>query len=316
MLKKLALLTALTLLPVAAEANDKLSVILEWYVNPDHAPMVVAEQNGYFDDEGLDVTLVPPADPAMVPRMVASGKADIGVHYQPNLYLDHDAGIDIVRFGTLVATPLNTLTVMADGPVQGLADLKGKKVGFSVAGIEDAVVAAMLKSVGLTRDDITLVNVNFALTQSLLSGQVDATIGAFRNFELTQMQIEGEEGRAFYPEENGVPAYDELIYVTRRELRDDDRLPRFLDAVEKATIFITNHPQEAWQAFATAYPDLDDQLNRQAFFDTVARFAKRPAALDKARYERFGAFMAENGLIDKAPAVETISVSPVRNPQN
>ena len=309
MLKRLALAAALTLLPGLAAADDRLSVILEWYVNPDHAPMVIAEANGYFADEGLDVDLVPPADPSMVPRMVASGRADIGVHYQPNLYLDHAAGIDIKRFGTLVSTPLNTLTVMADGPVQSLADLKGRKIGFSVAGIEEAVVSAMLSSAGLTRDDITLVNVNFALTQSLLTGQVDATIGAFRNFELTQMAIEGEEGKAFFPEENGVPVYDELIYVTRSELIDDDRLPRFLDAVERAAIFITNHPEEAWGLFAEAYPDLDDELNRTAFADTIARFSKSPAAFDAGRYQRFGAFMAENGLIEEAPEVSDISVS-------
>ncbi|WP_319517967.1 ABC transporter substrate-binding protein [uncultured Martelella sp.] len=309
MLKKLTLIAALTLLPGMAAANDKLDVILEWYVNPDHAPLVVAQQQGYFEDEELDVTLVPPADPSMVPRMVAAGRADIGVHYQPNLYLDHAAGIDIKRFGTLVSTPLNTLTVMADGPVQSLSDLKGRKIGFSVAGIEETVVSAMLESTGLSRDDITLVNVNFALTQSLLSGQVDATIGAFRNFELTQMAIEGEEGRAFFPEEDGVPVYDELIYVTRSELLEDDRLPRFLDAVERATIFITNHPDEAWGLFAEAYPDLDDELNRAAFADTVARFAKSPAAFDAGRYQRFGAFMAANGLIEEAPAVSEISVS-------
>ena len=309
MLKTIALAATLALTPALASAADKLDVILEWYVNPDHAPLVIAAESGYFADQELEVKLVPPSDPSMVPRMVATGKVDIGIHYQPNLYLDHEAGIDIVRFGTLVSTPLNTLTVLKDGPIKSVADLKGKKIGFSVAGIEDAVVATMLENAGLTRDDITLVNVNFALTQSLLSGQVDATIGAFRNIELPQMRIAGQEGSAFYPEEHGVPVYDELIYVTRSELLDDNRLPRFLEAVEKATVFIVNHPEEAWESFAKAYPDLDDELNRQAFAASIVRFAKRPAASDADRYERFGAFMAENGLISEAPAVSDISVS-------
>ncbi|WP_345900153.1 ABC transporter substrate-binding protein [Martelella sp. UBA3392] len=309
MLKKLAFAAALALAPGLASAADKLDVILEWYVNPDHAPLVIAAENGYFADEGLDVELVPPSDPSMVPRMVATGKVDIGIHYQPNLYLDHEAGIDIVRFGTLVSTPLNTLTVLKDGPIKSVADLKGKKIGFSVAGIEDAVVATMLKNAGLTKDDITLINVNFALTQSLLSQQVDATIGSFRNIELPQMRIAGHEGKAFFPEEHGVPVYDELIYVTRSDMLDDDRLPRFLDAVEKATVFIVNHPEAAWESFAKAYPDLDDELNRQAFAESIVRFAKRPAATDAERYERFGAFMAENGLISEAPPVDAISVS-------
>jgi len=156
--------------------------------------------------------------------------------------------------------------------------------------------------------DIELVNVNFSLSPSLISGQVDATLGGFRNFELTQMQIEGHEGRAFFPEEHGVPLYDELIFVTRPQLLTDSRLPRFLRAVEKAAVYLTNHPDEAWQLFIKAYPNLDDALNRQAFTDTLPRFAKRPAALDRARYERFGAFMAESGLIQKAPAVEDLAV--------
>src|SRR5690606_9693169 len=126
-------------------------------------------------------------DPSIVPRAVTSGQAEIGVHYQPNLYLDHAAGLPLVRFGTLVETPLNTLTVLADGPIRNIADLTGKRVGYSVSGFEDAMLSRMLAEAGVDRDSVTLVNVNFSLTPALLGGQVDATIGGFRNFELTQM---------------------------------------------------------------------------------------------------------------------------------
>lgn len=289
-------------------AADKLSVLLEWFVNPDHAPMVIAREKGFFDDVGLDVELVPPADPSSVPRLVSAGQADIGVHYQPSLYLDHAEGLPLVRFGTLVETPLNTVTVLADGPIKSLKDLKGKKVGFSVSGFEDVMLRRMLASEGLSDKDVELINVNFALSPSLIGGRVDATIGGFRNFELTQMRLEGHEGRSFFPEEHGVPVYDELVFVTRKDLVADDRLPRFLEAVETAAVFLTNHPQEAWQLFIKAYPDLDDALNRQAFTDTLPRFAKRPAALDRGRYERFGAFLKEGGLIKTAPAVGDIAI--------
>ncbi|MET3660422.1 ABC transporter substrate-binding protein [Aquamicrobium ahrensii] len=292
----------------AAHAADKLTVMLEWFVNPDHAPLVVAKELGLFDEAGLEVELVPPADPSIVPRAVASGKVEIGVHYQPNLYLDHDAGVSLVRFGTLVETPLNTLTVLADGPIRELKDLEGKKIGFSVSGFEDAIIGRMLDNAGVDKDTIELVNVNFALSPSLISGQVDATIGGYRNFELTQMKLEGHEGRAFFPEEHGIPVYDELIFITRPELVKDDRLKRFLAAVEKGAIHLTNHPEEGWNLFVKAHPDLDDELNRQAWIDTLPRFAKRPSALDQTRYARFGAFLEESGLIRKAPAVEEIAV--------
>ena len=293
---------------LSVQAADRLSVMLEWFVNPDHAPMVIAQERGLFEKEGLEVELLPPADPSAVPRLVSAGQAEVGVHYQPNLYLDHAQGLPLIRFGTLVETPLNTVTVVADGPIRMLADLKGKRIGFSVSGFEDAMLKRMLGSQGVSLDDVELINVNFALTSSLLGGQVDATIGGFRNFELTQISLEGGKGRAFFPEEHGVPVYDELIFVARKDMVDDDRLPRFLKAVEEASIFLTNHPEEAWELFVKAYPNLDDELNRRAFTDTLPRFAKRPAALDRGRYERFGAFMVESGLLERAPDVDKIAV--------
>ena len=166
----------------------------------------------------------------------------------------------------------------------------------------------MLEQAGVDPRSVEMINVNFALTSALISGQVDATIGGFRNFELTQMRLAGREGRAFFPEENGIPVYDELIFVTRPELLEDGRLLRFLEAVEAGALYLTNHPEESWELFIRAYPDLDDELNRQAWLDTLPRFAKRPAALDHRRYARFGAFMAQSGLIEQTPKVEEIAV--------
>lgn len=307
-MRLLPALAALVLAATPAAAADKLTVLLDWFVNPDHAPLVVAAEKGLFAAHGLDVDLVVPADPSAPPRLVAAGQADVALHYQPSLALDVDAGLPLVRFGTLIETPLNTLIVLKDGPVKTLSDLKGRTIGYSVSGFEDAMLGQFLNSAGLKLDDVTLVNVNFALSASLLAGQVDAVVGGYRNFELNQMKIEGHEGLAFYPEENGMPAYDELIYVTNRDLVGDKRLPQFLAAVEEATIYLTNHPDDAWALFVKAHPDLDDDLNRRAWADTLPRFAKRPAALDAGRYDRFSQFMKDAGLIKAVPPVESYAV--------
>ncbi len=289
-------------------ADDKLTVLLDWFVNPDHAPLIVAAERGMFAAAGLEVDLVPPADPSAPPRLVAAGKADIAISYQPNLTLQVAEGLPLTRIGTLVETPLNTLVVLKDGPVQSIADLKGKTVGFSVGGFEDALLKAMLEGVGLTLDDITLVNVNFALSPALISGQVDAVIGAFRNFELTQLSLEGKAGRAFFPEEHGVPAYDELVFLARNDALSDERLRTFIDVTEDATIWLTNHPEEGWAHFIAAHPNLDNALNRQAWIDTLPRFAKRPGALDETRYRRFSEFMKTMGLIETVAPVDTYAI--------
>jgi putative hydroxymethylpyrimidine transport system substrate-binding protein len=305
---RLALLGIGLLAASPAAAADKLTLMLDWFVNPDHAPIMVADKRGYFADQGLEVEIIAPADPNDPPKLVAAGRADIAISYQPQLHIQKDQGLPLTRIGTLVATPLNALVALADGPIRSIADLKGGKVGFSVGGFEDALLGAMLANHGMTLDDVELVNVNFALSPALLSGQVDAVIGAFRNFELNQLDLEGSPGRAFYPEEEGVPAYDELIFIANSGSLDDPRLPRFLDAIEAGTLYLLNHPDESFELFIEGRPELNDELNRLAWQDTLPRFALRPAALDTARYARFAAFLEDQGLIKTPPPVADYAV--------
>lgn len=303
--------TAMTLaLAAPAMAQDRMTLILDWYVNPDHAPIVLAQEQGFFADEGLEVEVIAPADPAEPPKLVAAGRADLAVSYQPQLHLQVHEGLPLVRVGTLIATPLNCLMVDAGGPVQTLADLKGRKVGYSVSGIEEATMAAMLNSAGLTLADVEMINVNWSLTPALLTRQVDAVIGAFRNFELTQMRLAGGEGRCFFPEEAGLPSYDELIFVANRDTLDRDRINRFLRAVERGTEYMLNHPDAAFRAFAASGSDLGDELNTRAWADTLPRFAHSPAALDHGRYARFEAFLHGVGLIDGVLPVSDLALDP------
>ena len=303
-----SLFALLTLAAPPAVAADKLTLLLDWFVNPDHAPLIVAEEKGYFAAQNLDVEMVEPADPSLPPKLVAAGKADLAVSYQPQLHVQIDQGLPLIRIGTLVSTPLNSLVVLRDGPIKAISDLKGKKVGFSVGGFEDALLAQMLKPHGLTLEDITLINVNFSLSPSILSGKVDAVIGAFRNFELNQMDIEGRPGRAFFPEEEGVPVYDELIVVANKSKAGDDRYRRFIRAVEQGTQFLINRPGESWKLFIGTNRKLDDELNRRAWRDTLPRFDLRPAAVDIGRYERFARFLKDQGLIKSVRPIQEYAI--------
>jgi len=287
------------------QAREPLTVLLDWFVNPDHASLIVAKEKGFFAENGLDVMLIAPADPNDPPKLVAAGQAPLAISYQPQLHVQVAEGLPLTRIATLVATPLNSLVVLKDGPVKSIADLKGRKIGFSVGGFEDALLSAMLSGHGLSLNDIELVNVNFSLSPAIISGQVDGVIGAFRNFELNQMDIVDAPGRAFYPEEEGVPAYDELIVVANSANLEDPRLPRFVDALEQAIQFMVNHGEESWEAFIAAYPDLDDELNRRAWRDTLPRFALRPGAMDDVRYNAFSSFLKKQGLIAETKPVET-----------
>ena len=283
-----------------AGAQERMRVILDWFVNPDHAPLIVALQKGFFAEEGLQVELIEPADPNDPPKLVAAGEMDVGISYQPQLHLHVDTGLPLRAVATLVATPLNSLVVLADGPIREVADLRGGKVGYSLAGFEDVLLATMLERHGLRLEDVETVNINFAIVPALMSGQVDAVIGAFRNFEPSHMRLEGTEGRLFFPEEEGVPPYDELIVIAHESRAGDAEMQAFVRALERGVIHLVNHPQEGWELFLDYRPDLDNDLNRLAWHDTLPRFALRPRAMDARRYEAFARFLAERGLIETA----------------
>ena len=310
MKKSLSFIALLSLcISVSAQAKDKLTLMLDWFVNPDHAAIIVAQQKGYFAEQNLDVEIIEPADPSMPPKLVAAGKADLAVDYQPQLHMQVSEGLPLVRVATLVSTPLNTLVVLKSSDIKKMADFKGKRIGYSVSGFEDGLLKAMLKTGNLSIKDVELVNVNWSLSPSLLSGQVDGVIGAYRNFELNQLDLEKHPGFAFYPEENNVPNYDELIIVAAKKNLDKQKLNAFLNALEKATVFSLNHPQEAWQAFVSYKPkELDNELNRRAWKDTLPRLALRPRALDSQRYRKMAEFLAQQKLIKQSLPVADYAI--------
>ena len=307
-MKHTAALLLAFLAATPALAEDKITLMLDWFVNPDHGPIVIAEEKGFFAEQGLEVEVVAPADPSDPPKMVAAGRADLAVSYQPQLHLQVQEGLPLVRVGTLIASPLNCLLVLDDGPVKTIADLRGRKIGFSVAGVEEALLTAVLAKGGLTLGDVELVNVNWSLSPALMAGQVDAVIGAYRNFELNQMAIEGVPGRCFYLEEEGLPSYDELIYVANPERMDKALVSRFLAATERATEYIVNHPQESWEVFSATAPELQDELNEKAWVDTIPRFSLSPAALDIGRYARFERFLHDAGLVTEVRPVKDFAI--------
>jgi putative hydroxymethylpyrimidine transport system substrate-binding protein len=295
-------------LAMPASAQDRLTVMLDWFVNPDHGPLIIAQELGFFADAGLAVEMVTPADPNDPPRMAAAGRVDIAVSYQPQLHLSRHAGLPLVRVGTLISTPLTCLVVLADGPVQAMSDLAGRRVGFAVAGVQEVLLDAMLAHHGMAPTDVEQINIGWSISPALMSRQVDAVIGAFRNFELNQLAIEGFEGRCFYPELEGVPSYDELIYVANPDRMDAEVVARFLDATERATAFILNEPARAWEIFSGTASELRTELNIRAWGDTWPRFATRPAAMDAGRYARFEAFLAARGATPGGLPVSQLAV--------
>ena len=293
----LSALPAVALCRAARAEPEKFTVLLDWFVNPDHAPLFTARYIGAFAAQGLNVNLIAPTDPDVPPRLLAAGKADVALSYQTQLYLLVDQGLPVRRTGTLIDKPLNTLTALGGRGISKLADFKGRKIGYSVAGVEDVLIGAMLGTVGLGLHDVTLVNVNFALVTALMSHEVDGVIGTYRTYEDIQLAQSGLHPVIFLPEDYGVPASDELIIMSNAGKLDDPRLPKFLAAARDGAEYLVKHPEAMWRKFAAENAALNNKLNSTSWTALLPYFAQNPAYLDTERYETYRQFLRKTGII-------------------
>lgn len=293
---------ALIIAPTASYAMDKLKVGVDWFINPDHAPLVVALENGYFADVGLDVELVIPTTTQDNVTMVLDGRADIGMSDQPRTQIEVAGGSPLMIVGTLIPVPLNVILALEDGPVKTIADLKGKRIGYAdSAKTERDLLRIALAAHDISINDITLVDVEFSMVGALLDGKVDALTDTYRNFEPIQVTLAGKTPRIINIEDESIPPYSELVYIAKRNAVDPGTVMRFLSAVERGVRALVENPDESWQVFVKYAPKLDNELNRRAWTATVPFFALRPGTVDRSRYQRFADFLVENDVIAQAP---------------
>ncbi|MEM9242603.1 MAG: ABC transporter substrate-binding protein [Pseudomonadota bacterium] len=287
--KKYFIIIAILLLSISAIQAKPLVVVLDWFLNPDHAPLIVAQQQGFFKKEGLDVKLTSPAQTEDAIKLVAAGKADVAVTYQPRFITIQSRGLPVERVGTLIGAPLDCILALKNGPITSIKKLKGKKVGYEGTGL--AILKRMLQYNGLKLSDVKLIQSSGNMEQALLSHKIDAFIGGYRNFEAIEMTQLGHPPRIFYPEENGVPLYDELILVSNKKEANSARIKKFMRAVQEGAVYLVNHPRQTWETFAKNHPELNNKLNKAAWFKTIPYFAINPLAYDQQRYDNIAAFV-------------------------
>lgn len=223
----------------STEENDELrelTVVLDWYPNALHAFLYQAEQAGYFAEEGLTVNIQPPAGVNDAMSMVAAGRADIGLYYQQDVIQARvEQDVPVKSIAAVVQAPLNIILSLKDKDITEPADLVGKTVGYAGTELSEALVHSIMEHSGADASSVELVDVGFDLMSSMVTGNVDATIGCLVNHEVPQMEKEGFEVNYFFPDDFGVPQYYEGIFLASDEMieQEPDVLAGFLRACEK-----------------------------------------------------------------------------------
>jgi putative hydroxymethylpyrimidine transport system substrate-binding protein len=292
-----------------AGKTEPFTVMLDYFPNADHAGIYAAKASGEYERAGLDVKIVAPPDAAVPLKLLAAGRADVAISYEPEVLLARDQGADLVSVGALVQEPLTSLMSLGDHAITRPEQLAGKRVGTSGIPYQSAYLKTILEKAGVDPGSVKETNVGFKLTQAMLSKKVDATLGAFWNYEGVDLQRRGKKPQILKMEDLGVPAYDELVFAARRKDLDEagaSRLRRFLQATARGHKLVEQNPQKGVDALLQADGGLDRDLQAAAIKATLPAFfptdKDRPFGWQSpAQWSAYEEWMRSNGLL-KPPA--------------
>jgi putative hydroxymethylpyrimidine transport system substrate-binding protein len=290
--------------------SKRVELMLDFFPNADHAGIYAAQAGGHFEQAGLDVEIRTPSDPSAPIKQVAAGRVDLAISYEPELLRARDQGLSVISVAALVQKPLTSIISLPKARISEPADLRGKTVGTAGIDYQDAYLRAILSEAGVNPSSAKVRNIGFGFSAALIAGKVDATLGAFWNYEGTELRLRGRRPRIIRIEDAGVPTYNELVLVANEDAleRDADKIRAFIGAVFRGTRDLRSDPDTAIDGLLEANPDLDPQLQRAALRETLPLFfppEDQPFGWhEPTEWDEFSAWMRENRLLENPPDPE------------
>jgi putative hydroxymethylpyrimidine transport system substrate-binding protein len=303
---------------LSAPATKPFSVMLDWFPNADHAPLYTAIAHGDFATAGLDVRPVAPSESAEPLKLLAAGKVDMAISYEPELLLARDQGLKVVSVGALVQRPLTSIIALPNAHVRSVADLAGKRVGTAGLPYQAAELHTALQAAGVSPGTVTESDVGFNLVPAMLSGKVAATLGGYWNYEAVQLEQMKKKPVVIPIDKAGIPAYDELVLVVREDeasTRGQD-LRAFLQALTQGEKQARANPTAAAQLIVKANPSAQAKLQVASLAVTLpatlpSDHSKPYGWQDPSAWATFGRWMYAHRLINSNP--NTAALPPFTN---
>jgi putative hydroxymethylpyrimidine transport system substrate-binding protein len=293
---------------ISAPGVKRFGVMLDFFPNADHAALYSAIAHGDFRAVGLDVQPQAPADPSEPLKLLAAGRVDAAISYEPELLLARDAGLKLVSIGALVQRPLTSIIALPAKHVSKVSDLRGKRVGTAGIAYQRAELQTALQAAGVTPSTVHEINVGFDLVPAMLSGRVDATLGGFWNYEAIQLEEKRRHPLVIPVDRAGVPTYDELIVVVREDeaRRRGQDLRGFLQALTHGEREVKADPAAAAAVVLKANPSLEAKLQLESIRRTLpvmqpADQAKPFGYQDPSAWAAFGTWMLSHKLLTHDP---------------
>lgn len=239
----------------------KVSIVLDWTPNTNHTGIYVAQEKGYFADQGLDVEIIMPGE-VSAEQLVASGKADFGVSYQEGITQARVQGVPIVSIAAVIQHNTSGFASPKEKGIDSLKDFEGKTYGGSGAPVEKAILSSLMKKEGADIDKVDIINMGNTDFFTAVKRDIDF---AWIYYGWTGIEAELRDvdlNMLYLTDYSKKLDYYTPVLVTNEQMIEEnpETVKKFVAAVTKGYEFAIDKPDKAAQILIEAVPDLDAEL--------------------------------------------------------
>ena len=317
---KFIVLFILSIFIIGCGNENELSLALDWYPNSNHAGIYSAIDEGFFDEEGIKLSVYTPSDPTAIISSVASGRDDFGLSYHPDILQAQSAGLEIVSVLSISQHPLNSIMTLKKSSIKNPSDLKGKVVGYPGIPSNKAMLETVLSSQNININDVETVDVGFELVKALVSGSVDAIIGAYWTHESIVMELQGYEIEIMRLEEWGVPDYYELILITNKSFLEENKsdVEKVVNSFKKGYEFSIKNPQESITSLISIAGEeiVEEDVERAGVELLIPMWQSNNLPFghqDISKWEETYEWMYQNNFLEKELIIENLFIDEFSN---
>ncbi|NOG31130.1 ABC transporter substrate-binding protein [Halomonas sp. TBZ9] len=299
--------------PLTPPPLEPVNIMLDWFLSPQHAVILLAHEKGFFQQQRLEVSWQIPGDPSLPTKLLAAGEIDLALGRQTQLHLAAHDGAPLTRIASLVKTPLNAIVTINKGEDADLDALGSKPLGFATQEGQQLVLPLLISETVRQSEHYAKPRaVHFETADSLNEGELEAIADAFFHTLPSRLATQGQSATVIRYDALSIPRYDGLIVMANRNTvgRRMETWVRFVVALEEAANWIIEHPDEALDTVTAAYPRLDSSLTDEHWQDLLRRLALSPAALDIRRYRAMETFLQQRGITSEILTVEQLAIDP------
>ena len=310
----MALAAGMAMSGSVAQAADKLTLQLKWVTQAQFAGYYVAQDQGFYDAEGLDITIKPGGPDVAPAQVIAGGGADVVLDWMPSALATREKGVNLVNIAQPFKSSGMMLTCRKDTGIKSPADFKGKTLGVWFYGNEYPFLSWM-SQLGLQTDGsaggVTVLKQGFNV-DPILQKQADcvSTMTYNEYWQIIDAGLSADELVVFKYQDQGVATLEDGIYVMEDRLKDpafEDQMVRFVRASMKGWKWAEENPDAAADiVLENDASGAQTEKHQRRMMGEIAKLtAGSNGALDPADYERTVATLMKGGsdpVITKAPS--------------